>query len=413
MPSPTRRQTLAAMGAAALSAAVGCRSTESSDGRTTIRFSGYAGNPAETDLVRKLCADFNAAQSGVRVVYEPVPGQYYPKMLTMLVSDTAPDVFYLDIVYFRPFLSKNILRPLDDLMAGGSTRREDLLPVLVDAFSDGGKVYGIAKDFNAHALFYKKQALDRAGIPHPDDTWDLERLRQAAISLSRDGKGGGMVITHDDADRYLPVARMYGAELFGPDGRCTLQSPEAVRAMDWYAGLKLVDGAAIYPPEVGAKFPSEAFGRSPAALLVDGSWTIPFLREQFPDLAFGVAPIPRGPASRSNFLFTVAYVIPKACKKVEAAWKLIEFLTSEASQSQVTFALPSRRSISARYAAEHSDYQPVLDGAGYAQPFEFGKRGDRVKDRLGVMVQEVFLRAKTAPQALGDAAADIDRLVKL
>jgi multiple sugar transport system substrate-binding protein len=408
-----RRQTLAALGAVGLGAAVGCRSADpAAAGRTAIRFSGYAGNPAETDLVRKLVADFNASQRDVHVVYEPVPGQYYPKMLTMLVADTAPDVFYLDIVYFKPFLSKNILRPMDDLMRASGMDREAFLPSLINAFSQDGQVWGIPKDFNALALFYNRALFEKAGEELPTADWDLERLRQAAKRLSVGG-ASGFALTHDDADRYLPIARKFGAELFGPDGRCTLASPEAEHAMAYYHGLKHEDRAAIYPAEVGAKWTGDAFGRGAAAMVFEGSWLIPYLRDSFPDLAYGVTQLPRGPMARSNFLFTVAYVIPKACKNVEAAWKLIEFLTSEASQAQVTFALPSRGSISARYASEHAEYQSVLDGAGYAQPFEFGKRGDRVKDRLGVMVQEVFLGAKTGPKALADAAKDIDRLTKL
>ena len=55
-------------------------------------------------------------------------------------------------------------------------------------------------------------------------------------------------------------------------------------------------------------------------------------------------------------------------------------------------------------------YRPVLEGAAYAQPYDFGPKGDRVKSRLGVMVQEVFLGAKDADTALRDAARDIERL---
>ena len=55
----------------------------------------------------------------------------------------------------------------------------------------------------------------------------------------------------------------------------------------------------------------------------------------------------------------------------------------------------------------------VLAGAEYARPFAFGAKGDRVKDRLGVAVQEVFLGAKTAPEALKDACTEIDQLTQL
>src|SRR5262245_45957656 len=124
---------------------IGCRTgTSEADGKVHLRFSGYAGNPAETDLMKALVDDFNRGNPDVFVTYEPVPGQYYPKLLTMLVSNTAPDVFYLDIIAFRPFLAKQkILRPLNDLIAGSrALRRDDFLPELIDAFTDGQEVYG-------------------------------------------------------------------------------------------------------------------------------------------------------------------------------------------------------------------------------------------------------------------------------
>src|SRR4029453_17541653 len=40
-------------------------------GRIRIRLSGYTGNPAETDLVSALVAEFNRSQGGGRAVYVP------------------------------------------------------------------------------------------------------------------------------------------------------------------------------------------------------------------------------------------------------------------------------------------------------------------------------------------------------
>jgi multiple sugar transport system substrate-binding protein len=253
---------------------------------------------------------------------------------------------------------------------------------------------------------------DEAKLEYPDASWDLERLRATAKRLTRPGRAG-FALTHDNVDRYLPIARMFGARLFDDRGDLAIASPPASEALRWYSGLKLVDGAAIYPSEVGTSQVGDAFGRGLAAMAFEGSWIIPYLRETYPDLRWGVAPLPRGPAGRSNFLFTVAYVIPKSSKHPEAAWKLIEYLTSPAAQARVTFALPSRRAQAAEYVASRPEYRPVLEGAGYAMPYDFGPKGDRVKSRLGSMVEEVFLGAKEADAALADAARDIERLNEL
>jgi multiple sugar transport system substrate-binding protein len=403
----------------------GCRSRGSSmtaDGKVRIRLSGYTGNPAETKLMTELTAEFNAAHSDIEVVYEPIPGQYYPKLLAMLVSKTAPDVFYLDVSNFKPFLAKKkILLPLDKYLAKpgqpGGTHREDFIAPLMDAFSDGDTVYGIPKDFNAYALFYNKEMFDAAGLSYPDDTWDLDQLRDASKKLTLvrpDGtKQYGFVLTNDKVDRFLPIANAFGASLFDAQGHCAIDAKEGIDAMNFYSNLKRVDGCAILPSEVGANYAEDAFGRRSAAMAYDGSWMIPFLSDSNPDVRYGVTELPKGKktGTRSNFLFTVSYSIPQTSEHPDQAWKLIEFLTSAASQAKITFALPSRKAVSDVYVVNHPEYTPVLKGAGYAKPFEFGPRGSRVQARLEVAIQEVFLGAKSSEAALQGACSEIDRIV--
>jgi multiple sugar transport system substrate-binding protein len=389
------------------------------EGKVRIRFSGYTGNPAETKVMADLVDEFNARSKDIEVVYEPIPGQYYPKLLTMLVSHTAPDVFYLDVLYFKPFLAKKkILRPLNDYLASSAgTHTEDFIPQLVDAFRDGDTIYGIPKDFNTLALFYNKDAFDAAHEPYPDSTWDLDKMREVSKHLTKlqgDHPQYGFGIKTDDTmDRFIPLAEMFGASLYGRDGKCAIASPQGVRALEYYSGMKLVDHTAIYPGEVGAKYLEEAFGRRAIAMVFNGSWMIPFLQESGSDVRVGVAELPKGAEGRHNMIFTVSYSIPQTSEHPKEAWKFIEYVTSARMQSRITWALPSRRASATEYAEEHPEYRPVLAGAAYAEPFEFGPKGNRVQARLDVAFQEVFLAGRPPAKALEAAAEEIDRLNSL
>lgn len=406
--------------AACLAVVPACRSRGSSgggsgggggSGRVVVRLSGYVGNPAETNLVAQLVKDFNASQTEIEVVYEPIPGQYYPKLLAMLVSKTAPDVFYLDVSWFKPFLAKQkILVKIDDLMAATGMKRDVFVPALVDAFTgpDGG-MYGIPKDFNAYALFYDKDAFDRAGLAYPTPDWTLDDLEANAKKLTVDGRHG-FVYMNDKVEWWLPMAESWGASVFDASGRCGLASPDAVASLDFYARLELVDHCAIHPSEVGAKYVEDAFGRRAAAMAYDGSWLIPYLQESNPEVRYGVTELPKGPKGRSNLLFTVAYAIPQTSEHPKEAWKVIEYLSSEASQAKVTFALPSRKSMSEAYVKAHPEYAAVLAGAAYAKAFDFGAKGSRVQPRLEVALQEVLIGGKPTKKALEDACAEIDRV---
>src|SRR5688500_3301553 len=114
MASTPLRLTLAAL--LALSAACAPKQ-DAAAGKIPLRFSTYVSSPAETALMKQLVADFNAANPEIHVSHEPVPGQYDTKILTMLVAKTAPDVFFLDVLAFKPFLSKEVLLPLDAYVA--------------------------------------------------------------------------------------------------------------------------------------------------------------------------------------------------------------------------------------------------------------------------------------------------------
>ncbi len=376
-----------------------------------LRFSGYAGNPAETDLMAKLVTEFNRSHPGIHVGYEPVPSQYDSKLLAMLASHAAPDVFYLDAAQFEPLWRKHVLEPLDAFVARSrTTRRHDFVGSLVRAFSAKGHLYGIPKDFNTLALFYNKTLFDRAQQPYPDATWTLARLRRAAIALTRPQARPpqyGFALTDGDPDRYIPIAREFGAALFDARGDCTIASPAGIGALSWYAGLAGKDGCAVYPSEVGSSWTGDVFGRQQAAMVFEGGWLIPYLARAYPGVRYGTTELPAGPAGRSNFLFTVAYAMPKACRHKAAAWKLISYLTSSAAEAQVTFAVPSRKAASARYAEQHPRYRAILAGARYARPFAFGPEGGRVVDRLGEAVQKVFLGASSPRRALLAAAAGI------
>ena len=77
----TRRRTLAALGAAGLGAALGCRSKDPAAGRTSIRFSGYTGNPALYPLF------YNTRASDILIVHiNPLYREELPTTSSEIVS---------------------------------------------------------------------------------------------------------------------------------------------------------------------------------------------------------------------------------------------------------------------------------------------------------------------------------------
>jgi multiple sugar transport system substrate-binding protein len=405
----------------------GCSLSLGGQGKT-IRLSGYTSSPGEIHLMQDLIKEFQQKNPEIRVSYEPIPGNYVPKILTMLVSGTAPDVFYLDSLYFPSFLSKGVLLPLDDYMASSSVSAADFFPTLVRAFSDGGKIYGIPKDFNALALYYNMDIFCEEMRSYPNDVWTWDDLEATALKFTKMVSGTkryGICLPGDDATRWLPFAFANGADIFNVERtRCIIASSEAVGALSFYSSFEMKSHSSVPPSALGSPSATDAFAKQKAAMVIEGGWLAAYLKEQYPKVRFGIAELPRTPSvvkgaaglgtgGRSNLLFTVAYAIPKTSRNAAAAWRLIDYLTRPEQQLRITYALPSRVSVKDEYLKRFSEYGAIFNAAQYGKPDQFGKRGARVIEILGHCTQRVFLAGDSPTKALNAAQDELNSLLEI
>ncbi|MBI2264920.1 MAG: ABC transporter substrate-binding protein [Armatimonadetes bacterium] len=396
---------------------IGCKPGGARSSDTVLRISGWTSSPAEETLLMECIKEFAEKHPNLDVRYEPITGDYFPKIVIQLASGTAPDVFYLDSKVAQYLMAKGVLLPMDPFLKG-SPEMAEFIPSLERAFSWNGLVYGIPKDFNTYALYYNKRIFDEAGIPYPNGTWSWEQLRETAKGLTdtRDRRRlrYGLSLA-EDLPHWLPFALQNRARILNPEGTaCVLNSSQAVEALTFYGDLKLKDQSACLPSEVGGNWPGDAFAKGYSAMVLEGAWLELYVKKSFPSLSYGVCEIPKGPkGDRANLVFTVAYVIPKKSKHPRDAWDLIRHLTSLDIQKKILhsgMALPSRSALQKDpYFLEHPTSMAHMAGASYGQPYQFGPGGRKMDDIMGAAVQEVFLSVKSPQQALDDAVSQINR----
>lgn len=380
-----------------------------------LRLAGFVSSLEETRLLKKIIDEFQKDNPNIKINYEPVPGNYIPKLLTMIAGGKPPDVFYLDSLYFPDFASKKILLPLDDLIKKEGIEIKDFYSNLILAFTSNNKIYGIPKDFNTLALFYNKEILKSAGLQCPNSHWDWNSLRRAALTVTRAGKGRyyGLSLPTDQPARWLPFAFQNGARVFTKSGKICIDTPQFINSLKFYRDLILKDKVSVSPGEIGAGWAGDALGKGDVAMALEGGWLIPYLETTFPEIKYGCVELPRGPAGRGNLIFTVAYCVSKDSKYPSQALKLIKHLTSYESQIQVTFALPSRIKAGESYIKKYPVYKPIFKAAYYGIPYQFGEKSDKVIDILGVAMQEVFLTGITPKEALEKGQREINALEKI
>jgi multiple sugar transport system substrate-binding protein len=387
--------------------------------KTVVRLSGWVSSPAETALLEQLLLDFSVADPDIVVKYEPITGDYRQAMLTSLSSGTEPDVFYVDIAYFQEWAKKDVLLPLDDLMASTGVKKEDFIPSLMNAFVTDGKVYGIPKDFNTLGLFYNTALFDKAGLAYPSDTWTWDDLKSAAQKLTDPSDSKKPVYglcTASDAGRFPIFVFQNGGSIMTPDfSDTTLDSPEAIAAADYYTSFRK-DKIGAVPADVGEGWQGTVFGKGQCAMVYEGGWLIPYLAQSFPDLKYGVALPPKGKAE-GNLIFTVSWSISKNTKNPEAAWKVIDFLTNAASQKTVLdsgFALPTRISLQGSdYLKNNPAAATIFNGSLHgAVPFYWGPAGNDVNDQIGKALERIALQNEAVDASLKEAADAIRKAIQ-
>lgn len=110
--------------------------------------------------------------------------EFFTKLSLMLVTDTAPDVWYGEAGRAFEWHHAGFTKDLGPL-AEEDLDLDDYF--MLDAAKDpgSGAWTGVPSDFQISSLYYNIQHLASAGIPFPDETWDVGRLFDAARKLTR------------------------------------------------------------------------------------------------------------------------------------------------------------------------------------------------------------------------------------
>ncbi|PKO06325.1 MAG: ABC transporter substrate-binding protein [Chloroflexi bacterium HGW-Chloroflexi-3] len=387
---------------------------------TIVRLSGWASSPSETALLESLLYKFSVENPNILVKYEPITGDYKQVLLTSIVSATEPDIYYVDIFWWLELATNDVLFPLDDLMASTGTKHDEFIPSLIEAFTYDGKTYGIAKDFNTLGMFYNKDLFDKASLEYPTDDWTWDDLKAAAATLTNTSDANKPVYgfcTPPDPGRFPAFVFQNGGMVMTEDySDTTLDSEAAVGAAEFYTSFR-AEGSGVLPSDLGEGWQGTLFGKEQCAMVYEGGWLIPYLREQFPGTQYGVVMPPAGPAGEGNLIFTVAWGISANTKNAEAAWKVVNFLTNEASQRTVLesgFALPTRKSLqNSDYLTNNPNSAAIFNGSfNGAKPFFWGAVGSDVNDQMGKALERVFKEKQAVADAMKQAAEAIRKAMQ-
>ncbi|MEN6572292.1 MAG: sugar ABC transporter substrate-binding protein [Anaerolineaceae bacterium] len=351
--------------------------TQAPAGNTEVTFMMW-GAPEELTVWQAVVDDFNKANPGITVKVDVSDwDSYWTKLNTLIAGGTPPDVFAMDAPLFLDWQSRGALLNLQSYIDANPGFLDGFYPQTLTAYKTADGYYGLPRDFQSIVLFYNKDMFDAAKVAYPTADWTYDDLLAAAKKLTLDKNGDGKTdqygIWTDTWDMELfwsEAIWAYGGDIISADHTKTLIGEPAAREAWAYIDSLYKEGV-MPTPTTSGEYGADLFQSGMAAMTTIGHWAVPGYVGA--GLNFDVAPMPKGPKGQATSVNSAGFVISKDSKNPDAAFKFIQFATSEAGQKRLAelgFAIPVLKSVAESDAylkqAGTLNQQVFLDSIAFA-----------------------------------------------
>ncbi|GAC1382504.1 MAG: ABC transporter substrate-binding protein [Ktedonobacteraceae bacterium] len=387
-------------------------------GSVTLTVSGFSSSPAEDALVQQNLNKFTQAHPNIKINWSPIPGDYATKMRANVASGTVPDVFYLTPDMASEYIHANKVLNLSPYMQRDNVSPDNYYASLLSPFTcKSGQVYGIPKDWNSLGVFYNKKLFQAAGLSDPSPDWTWTDMQNDAKKLTKDPG-----TTHSTYGITLDSSTSRWAAFLFADGGSVLNQDGTQAAFDNQAGIDSLNfytsfqknNTGTRPENVGSTWAGDAFGKERAAMALEGGWLIPYMAQTYPNVQYGIAPVPKSPTTgkRADLIYTNAWAAYANTKHADAAWQVIKYMTGtdvQTSQLHAGFALPSLKSLANdSYFTSNPGVKVMFDAATYGFADYYGSQDQAIHTTLDNAIEQVLLNKADVQTALSEAKSKVN-----
>ena len=386
-------------------------------GSVTLNVSGFSSSPAEDALVQQNLNKFSQLHPNIHINWSPIPGDYPTKMRANVASGTVPDVFYLTPDMSSEYIGANKVLNLSPYMARDNVSPNDYYSSLINPFTcKSGQIYGIPKDWNTLGMFYNKTMFQAAGLAAPTAGWTWADMQSDAQKLTKNPGTQQSVygITLDNStSRWGAFLFANGGSILNKDGtQAAFTSQAAVQSLQFYTSFQK-NNTGTRPENVGSTWAGDAFGKERAAMAMEGGWLIPYMAQTYPNVQYGIAPLPVAPTGKqADLIYTNAWSAYAGTHHPDAAWQLIKYMTGAAvqtSQLHAGFALPTLKSLANDpYFSQNPGVKVMFDAASYGYADYYGPQDQAIHADLDNAIEEVLLNKQDPQTALTAAASKVN-----
>jgi hypothetical protein len=377
------------------------------------------GDTYEINLLQEIVDNFNNLEGNeeINVVIQRAENDYYGDLMNRFIGKNAPDIVLMKPGEISPFLSADLLEPLDSYIADGSIKAEDLWEVnngykynaTTDQLGDtNGKLYALIKDFSPDfALVYNYSLVSESykssilastsesasGVYTSDlniKPMSFSEFYDLAVSMGTTNVTG-TDLDNEKLQQLIEWIQMSGGSLWSADNKkiVDIQSTAAVnQAFNYFR--KLQDTAlnsnapAPYTTSSTTRGGYKLVNGQTASLFI-GRWAyLNYGFDEMEKIGFSAPPVPdnyTGTKPYAGVTAMVANAITSTCEYKQEAYKFIEYYFNEASKglAEEGYNIPGNKTVTANYYLTVTDAKTKAINEFYynlalnAEPLIFNK----------------------------------------
>lgn len=323
-----------------------CSTTTMADAAKTEITYWFSHSGQDMDSLVRGVEDFEANNPDVDVKYEFIGGSgsgvgITDKLTVAINGNTPPEAVLFDRFMVPQWASQDLFEEVTDAAAAQGVTEDRFFAFAWEEASLNGKLYAFPFDTDCRALFYNKKMLADAGYTEAPKTID-ELYEVAKATTKMDGNRIQVIglVPWTDQGSIFMFGWAFGGQLTAEDGTITANDPKFVEAGKWMQKYAADFGAqAISDFSSASGSDLNPFAAEMQAMTISGPWNIATIRNQNPELDFGVAPVPT--PTGDNFVSWAggwSHIIPKGIAKDEAKFDAaVRFLASMTVGNGATF----------------------------------------------------------------------------
>ena len=374
--------------------------SEDASGDVTIWY--YWETAGHQEALNHIIQEFNDKQDKITVQAKYVPFADFKKQLSVGASaGELPDIVILDNPDHASYAAMGIFADITDRFDVST-----YYPGPVNSCTLDGRLYGVPFGSNDLVLFYNEDMLAEAGCEVPT-TWD--ELLDVAKKTTKNNVYGfahSALQNEEGTFNFLPWVWSTGQTSY------EINSEGGIKAMNFMKELV----------ESGA-FPKEAinwtqgdtmnqFISGNLAMMINGTWQIPTMRQEVPDLKWNVAAIPQDKQQASGLGGENYAVI--AGGNEEAAIAFLQYATTKDTclyMMDTMGYISSDSTIAEGQFDGDPVYQVFVDEMKYANARGPLPEWPDISDAISLAFNKVITGDATPEDAAAEAQATIDGIL--